>query len=123
MQKRTFSERILDRLADYSNDSLLKEIRRVAGIVGRQSLTLADIEKHARFSYALLKQRFGGLSAALKAAGLSEREFHRNVSDEDLLRELARIWDLVLTHEGRRPYKGDLVKYKSRFSQGPYYRR
>jgi hypothetical protein len=95
----------------------------VAGIVGRRSLTLADIENHARFSYALLKQRFGGLNAVLKSATLSEKNFHRNVSDEDLLRELARIWDLALTHEGRRPYKDDLVKYKSRFSQGPYYRR
>jgi hypothetical protein len=117
------SHRVLDRLSDYSNASLLKELRRIANAVGRTSLTLEDIEQHCRCSYALLKQRFGGLRGALKAAGLGTSDFHRNVSDDELLRELARIWDLVLTHEGRRPYKDDLVKYKSKFSQGPYYRR
>jgi hypothetical protein len=92
-------------------------------VVGRASLTIQDIEQHGRCSYALLKQRLGGLSGVLKVAGLTAKNFHRNVSDGDLLEELARIWDLVLTHEGRRPHKDDLVKYKSKFSQGPYYRR
>lgn len=117
------SLRMLDRLSDYSDASLLKELRRLANALGRTSLTIRDIEEHGRCSYALLKQRLGGLSGALKAAALSPTDFHRNVTDDELLRELARIWDLVLTHEGRRPYKDDLVKYKSRFSQGPYYRR
>jgi Homing endonuclease associated repeat len=117
------SHRVLDRLSDYSNESLLRELRRIASAVGSTTLTLDDIEQHGRCSYALLKQRFGGLSGALKAAGLSAKSFHRNVSDDELLGELARIWDLVLTREGRRPYKDDLVKYKSKFSQGPYYRR
>jgi hypothetical protein len=102
---------------------LLNELRRIAKVVGRTSLTLKDFEEHGRCSYALLKQRFGGLSRALKVAGLKTKEFHRNVSDEELLRELARVWDLVLTREGRRPYKRDLVKYNSKFSPGPYYRR
>src|ERR1700693_6226145 len=115
--------RVLDRLADYSDESLLKELRRIASAIGRPFLTLEDVEKHACCRYTLLKQRFGGLTPALKAAGLNAKEFHCNVTDDDLLRELARIWDLVLTHEGRRPYKDDLVKYKSKYSQGPYYRR
>jgi len=117
------SIRILDRLADYSDESLLTELRRVANVVGRNSLTIQDIENHARCSYAILKQRFGGLNHALKVLGLSAREHHRNISDTELLRELARIWDVVLTHEGRRPHKDDLVKFRSKFSQGPYYRR
>jgi len=114
---------VLDRLADYSEHSLLDELRRIANTLGRNSLTIRDIEKHGRCSYALLKLRFGGLRRAINAAGLGENDFHRNVSDDELLRELARIWDVVLTREGRRPYKDDLVKYGSRFSQGPYYRR
>lgn len=114
---------MLDRLSDYSDQSLLTELRRIANAVGRTSLTVRDIEDHGRCSYALLKQRFGGLRAAMKAAGLGTVEFHRNVDDEELLKELARIWDLVLTGEGRRPYKGDLSKHGSRFSYGPYYRR
>jgi Homing endonuclease associated repeat/HNH endonuclease len=123
MRQNHNSQRVLDRLSDYSDVSLLKELRRIANALGRTSLTLRDIEEHGRCSYALLKQRFGGLKGAMKAAGLNTQGFHCNVSDGELLSELARIWDLVLTHEGRRPYKDDLVKYKSKFSQGPYYRR
>lgn len=123
MIKDKHTTRLLDRLSDYSNESLLVEIRRIAGVVGSANLTLDDIEKHGRCCYAILKQRFGGLRGTLKAAGLEAKDFNRNVSDEELLNELARIWDLVLTHEGRRPYKNDLVKYKAKFSQGPYYRR
>ena len=114
---------MLDRLADYSDQSLLNELRRIANAVGRNLLTIKDIDEHGRCSYALLKLRFGGLRAAMRAAGLGGKGFHRDVSDDQLLGELARIWDLVLTREGRRPYKDDLVKYESRFSQGPYYRR
>jgi hypothetical protein len=117
-------QRTLDRLSDYSDESLLRELRRVSGALGRTSLTMGDIESHGRCSYALLKRRFGGLRAALDKAGLGGRgAFHRNVSDEQLMAELARIWDLVLTHEGRRPYKKDLAKYGARFSEGPYFRR
>jgi hypothetical protein len=117
------SQRVLDRLTDYSDESFLNELRRIANIVGRTSLTVEDVEQHGRCSYALLKQRFGGLTRAQKAAGLASRSFHRNVCDDELLTELARIWDLVLRHEGRRLYKDDLAKYKSKYSQGPYYRR
>lgn len=113
----------LDRLSDYSNESLLRELMRVAKLVGKESLTLQDIEDHARCSYAILKQRFGGLHQALVHAGLSSRPFHRNVSDDELLNELERIWDLALASEGRRPFRGDLKKYGSRFSHGPYLRR
>jgi hypothetical protein len=92
MQHKNNSLRVLDRLSDYSDKSLLDELRRVANALGRTSFTIRDFEEHGRCSYALLKQRFGGLSGALKAAGLSNPDFHRNVPDEELLRELARIW-------------------------------
>jgi len=115
--------RTLDRLSDYSDESLITELRRIAESVGRNSLTLHDIETYGRCSYATLKNRFGGLKGAMRAAGLSTDQFHRNVADEALLGELARVWDSVLTHEGRRPYKEDMAKYESKFSYGPYYRR
>jgi hypothetical protein len=114
--------RRLDRLSDYSNESLLDELRRIARVLGRTELTMDDVENHGRCCYEILKKRFGGLHAALKAAGLAAKDINRNVPKEELLRELARIWDLVLTHEGRRPYHSDLTKYHARFSQGPYYR-
>src|SRR3990172_6571973 len=114
---------VLNRLADYSDAALLDELRRVASVLGQTSLTIGDVNAQARCSYAVLKKRFGGLRQALKAAGLEAPGFHRNVPDADLLDELERIWDLVLSHEGRRPFKDDLVRYSAKFSQGTYYRR
>jgi len=113
----------IDRLADYSNAALLEELRRVSEQLQKKSLTMEDIETHAKCSYALLKKRFGGLRGALTAAGLDSPPFHRDVSDSDLLNELERVWNAVLENEGRRPYTDDLRKYKARFSRGPYYRR
>jgi hypothetical protein len=84
---------------------------------------MGDIDTHARCSYAILKKRFGGLRQALIKAGLASPPFHRGLSDDELLCELGRIWDAVLEAEGRRPYCDDLIKYKSRFSRGPYCRR
>jgi hypothetical protein len=112
----------IDRLADYSDDSVLNELKRLARSLGKHTLTLRDLER-ARLSYGLLKKRFGGLREALDRAGLDAPEFNRDVPDEKLLLELQRIWDLVLEKEGRRPFKDDLVKYGARYSHGPYYRR
>lgn len=114
--------RFINRLSDYSGESILNELRRVAKQLGKETLTMADL-KHARLCYATIKDRFGGLRQALKRAGLQSPVFNRNVSDEELLLELERIWDMVLQLEGRRPYKDDLTKYEAKYSQGPYYRR
>jgi hypothetical protein len=114
--------RFIDRLAEYSDTAVLEELKRVANSARKTTLTMNDL-KHARLSYGLLKKRFGGLRKALVLAGLSSQSFNRNVTDEDLLKELERVWDLVLQNEGRRPFKEDLVKYHAKYSQGPYYRR
>ena len=116
-------EESLNRLSDYSNEGILRELRRVASKLKKSTLTIADIERHARLSYALIKRRFGGIRNALKNAALHSPTFHRNVSDDQLLDELERVWESVLSKEGRRPYKDDLAKYHSAFSQKPYYRR
>ena len=116
-------ERSLDRLADYSDEALLAELRRLANDLGTTRVTIRDIDNHARCSYALLKERFGGLTNALKAAGLDPPGFHRDIPDDELLDELERVWEEALSRDGRRPYKRDLARYRSRFSQGPYYRR
>lgn len=115
--------RTLNRLSDYSDESLLKEVRRIASLAQGHRLTIDFFERNGRCSYAIIKNRFGGISKALQRAGMDSGDFHRNVPDKELLRELKRIWDIVLQREGRRPYKRDLVKYRSAFSQGPYYRR
>jgi len=81
----------LDRLGDYSDASLFRELKRLAQLLGKDTLTISDVDTHARCSYALLKKRFGGLRPALIEAGLANAPFHRKLSDEELLDELARV--------------------------------
>jgi hypothetical protein len=99
----------MDRLADYSNDALLAELRRLSDVLGTAQLTVKDIENHGRCCYELFKQRFGGLRSALNAAGLTATDFNRNVADDELLDELERIWEESLSKDGRRPFQNDLV--------------
>jgi len=113
----------LDRLGDYSDESLCRELQRVAKLLGRNTLTIEDVDRHARCSYPTIKRKFGGLRQALTKAGLKSPAFHRGLSDEELLDELGRIWDTVLEVEGRRPYCDDLAKYRCRFSRGTYQNR
>ena len=119
MTKRTS----LDRLSEYTEAALVGELVRLARELGKRTLSIDDIESHARCSYAVLKLRFGGLRQALAVAGLESPAFNRNVSDDDLLDELERIWTDVLETEGRRPFVDDLKSYRSKFSRGPYMRR
>ena len=116
----------LNRLSDYSDESLLKEIRRVSESFGGAKFTIQEFEQRARCSYAIyaiIKKRFGGLAAAVEKAGLEQRYFARNISEKDLLDELERVWLLVLENEGRRLYRDDLKTYGAKYSAGPYYER
>lgn len=115
--------RTLNRLPDYSDHSLLEEVKRVSEILCSVDFTIGEFEKYSRCSYAVIKKRFGGLAKAVEKAGIGDRNFNRNVSEQELLDELERIWLLVLEREGRRPYREDLSKYQSKYSAGPYYAR
>ncbi len=63
----------LDRLAEYSDDAILAELRRVAGVAPEGSLTTRLFQRHSRVSFGTVTQRFGSWDKALVAAGLSDR--------------------------------------------------
>jgi len=90
------------RLAEYSDASLLEEIRRVAAHIGGGGLTIAKFQKLSRVGTTTLRRRFGSWSAALTAAGLGHlyntlapatksRTLGRKLSNEDLVTELQRV--------------------------------
>lgn len=93
----------LDRLADYSDEALIAELKRVSALVGDTSLTLAAFAKLAKVSSSTVQRRFGGWEAALCAAGLPHRYSGQSVTekmkvqqgkgltDEALLSELQRV--------------------------------
>jgi hypothetical protein len=60
----------LKHLADYSDEAIIEEIRRVAGNAGADGLTLARFKKDSRVSPNTLRRRFGSWLGALKAGGV-----------------------------------------------------
>lgn len=92
----------LDRLADYSRESLVAEIRRVAALVDRPNLSAGDFRAHARCCYRVVWERFGSWKAALAEAGLAHRYGGRAAASRLRLRLSHRMTDAELLDELRR---------------------
>ena len=108
----------LKRLADYSKESILSELKRVAEKLGKETLSDEDITKHSRVSTSTIQNKFGSLSKALELTGLKAL-VHRKVADEEYLREIDRIWSRL----GRQPKVKEMKKYGSKYGDNAYLRR
>jgi hypothetical protein len=107
----------IKRMSDYSDESLLDELRRVAKKIGKDTLTQREYKKHARASANTIISRFGSWNTALRKAGLSVK-MQRNISDEDLFAEIDKVW----TQLGRQPEYREIGRL-GKFSSYPYGRR
>lgn len=87
----------LRRLTDYSDEAILDEIRRVAGIVPTSKLSARTFRQHSRVSETCLRERFGSWQRALEAAGLGNRfdSCSQPKSREDILAEIKRVASLI----------------------------
>lgn len=105
------------RLSDYSDDSLLNELKRVAKKLDKDTLTQREYMQHARTNRSTIIRRFGSWNSALKKAGLLKSAI-MNISDEDLFAEIGNLWDRL----GRQPTQRDM-KRLGKFSESPYVRK
>jgi hypothetical protein len=116
----------LDRLAEYTADSIVAEIQRVASLLPDEALTVSRFTKHSRVSLGTIRRRFGDWKTALETAGLGHRfseavgvpGAHPSVrmSDQeilDALRELARRLDkselTLLDLKGNLPFSRETL--------------
>lgn len=92
-------------LDDYTDESLLAEIRRVAANYSGQFLSMQTFDRlSGRVSCSAIRHRFGGWKEALTKAGLgrlyggrtvSEKmkaQAHRRLSNDDLIAEMKRVY-------------------------------
>ena len=102
-----------DFLTDRSDESLLAEIRRVAELLGKTSLTRTEFNQHGKVSSSAIEKRFGTWNEALLRAGL-EQSVRRDIPTEELFDDIERVWNEL----GRRPTYDEFSKL-SRFSVRP----
>lgn len=82
-----------------STDQLISEMKRVASIVGRASVTAEDVRQHSVVGTDALRGRFGSFKAARDAAGMSDCLRARRYTDEECFENMLVVW----THYGRAP--------------------
>jgi hypothetical protein len=92
-----------NRLAEYTDDALISEIRRVAAIVAKPKLFLTDFHRISRVHSTTLRNRFGGWREALEAAdlahlynepclsGKSHKQLARGMSTTQLLETMKAV--------------------------------
>ncbi len=111
-------ERFNDSNARRTRDEVIKELNRVAGLLGKIKIGRSEFEKHSRFKSKAVCTAFGTFPAALQAAGLAPLERHDR-SDEECFENVLALW----SHYGRAPTYGELRQPPSQISGKIYARR
>ncbi len=104
----------------YTDDEAISDLKRVAIILGKETITREEYDSLGKISCAtLIKQKhYGSWNAILKLAGM-EPNFNRNFTNEEMFEEIERIWILL----GRQPTTTDIKNGISKFSLQSYARR
>lgn len=99
-------------------DDLLNDIKRVAILLNKETISSSEYGEHGIYSRALCRKRFPTWNDALRQAGLnpSKRRLDWLLSDEDLLKEIERIWIQL----GRQPTSSDIKAGISQYSLHAY---
>ena len=104
-------------LRKLTDDEILNELKRIAKMLKRETVTVEDIRSHSEIiSDAVVARRFGSWSAGLEKAGLKISPLGRRYSLEDYFENLLNVW----THYGRQPYYREMDEPPSVITSGAY---
>ena len=101
-----------------SKEEVLEDIKRVAAIYGKSTITAREYTKYGRYSSSAVFRNVGKWNELLTQAGMSLNE-NRNFTNEELFEEIERIWIML----GRQPTTTDMEKGISKYSLQSYVRR
>lgn len=88
----------LNKLSDYSDESILEEIRRVSKVVNEKPLSVVSFDKESCVNHTTVARRFGSWIKALKKAGLDEYFIHtknKRQTKEGTILELQRVANIL----------------------------
>ena len=95
---------------------LLDDLKRVAASLKKEKISSREYDSHTgKYTAGTIGKRFGGWNKALERAGLGLVN-HRNVSEEELFKNIEKIWIKL----GRQPVSRDIKKPLSEYSASHY---
>ncbi len=112
----------IDFVESYDREAIIRELQRLAGILGKATLSKRDIDSHGRLSSSVVMKRFGSLRTALQESGLTPARFMK-ATDEELFSILIELWTQTLEKFGRSPYRRELRAFGFPVSSDTYIRR
>lgn len=101
-----------------SNDEYIQDIRRVAGVLGKKTITSTEYAEYGTHDRSKIATRFGSWENALHEAGLLPTGYVSFHSNTEVLEEIERIQILL----GRQPTTTDIRAGISYISLNSYLR-
>ena len=101
-----------------SNEEMITDLKRVAGIVNLESPTRESYDKYGKYHSATLCRKYGSWNNVLKFAGM-KLNLNRKMSNEEMFEEIERVWTIL----GRQPTTTDIKNGISKYSLNSYARR
>ena len=101
-----------------SNEEMINDLKRVAGIVNLESPTKESYDKYGKYHSATLCRKYGSWNDVLKFAGM-KLNLNRKMSNEEMFEEIERVWTIL----GRQPTTTDIKNGISKYSLNSYARR
>ncbi|MGD0730838.1 MAG: HNH endonuclease [Terracidiphilus sp.] len=104
--------------APISDEALIVDLRRVAQMLGTDSVGYKQYDSLGNYSSITQMKRFGSWNEALRQAGLAISN-RMNIPDEELFETILALWQ----YYGRQPRKREYASNPSCISERPYRRR
>lgn len=102
----------------FNNEDLLNDLKRVAGLLGKNAVPEREYKKLGRFSDGVYINRFHSWNQALRNAGLEVVRPGR-LPEEELFNNLEDVWLRL----GRQPFYREMRKPLSKYEVTAYCRR
>ncbi len=112
----------IDFVESFDKNAIIDELRRIADLLGKSTLSRKDIDTHGRLSSSVVLKKFGSLRKALQEASLMPFRFSK-ATDAELCSILIELWTQTLEKYGRSPYRTELRTFRYPISGDTFIRR
>lgn len=104
---------------EVTNEELISDLKHTAEMLGVDTLTTSEYEKHGKHGRQIFKKRFKNWEDALNQADLKPTGYCYSVSEKELLEDIEETWIKI----GRQPTTTDIKNRTSKYSLNSFTRK